>query len=185
MNKPNSYQWAWVAICLVYGAIIVLTCASTQEGWKFYTRSERTLGVPVVQQLIYAETERCLGRTGDKSIIQWRVADAIFNYTDERFVDGLWLNYDTIEVVILDVRKQYDPGVISHESIHSITRLPDPLPDSVRHCEIGYSGQPDGHINSGLIRVPVDRAEFYPTILLRDRIRWLTGLAVKRREHGG
>jgi hypothetical protein len=109
----------------------------------FATRNQRLVRDPVIHRLLYLATENCLGKKGAVSEVVWLVADAIFSVDDLMWCKGIWIDKeDGRQLIILDSQYLFSPEVITHESLHSITRYGDPLPESVRKCQYGWGGGP-------------------------------------------
>ena len=119
------------------------SCQDLPEGTEIVsTQEEYVIADPFVQRLLYKWTEDCLGQKGDVDGVEWRVANAIYNVTRRHFNLGVYFsNLKGRRVIILTTRTLFDPQTITHEAIHDILRVSDPIPEHVREkCEYGYKG---------------------------------------------
>ena len=155
MQRWNRYQWIWAFTILACAASIVVSChAAEADTWwlaaplggdtvqMVATRADHPIPDPIIQRVFYRATEECLGITGHLAEVEWRSASAIYSVADRSWCLGIWvLSSNGNRIIILDRDRMYDPRVITHEAIHDITGLPEPLPDSIRaKCEYGYKG---------------------------------------------
>jgi len=151
VRRPNAYQAIWLVVVLACAASIIATCHSgvgfriasmTQDSTPrlIVTKGEKSIADPIIQRLIYRATEVCLGQAGHLEDVEWRTAEAIYSVTDQMWCRGLWVKRDTGErLIILDEEWAFSASVMTHESIHDITGLPDPLPEEIREkCEYAY-----------------------------------------------
>ena len=109
----------------------------------FFTRNERPIRDPRIHYLVYHVTMACLKQRGDPKKIQWRMAQAIYDRNNNRYVAGLYIHADSTRKIILDIEYLFDPQTISHEVLHDLTQRPDNDPDFGRArilCELGYQG---------------------------------------------
>ncbi len=108
-----------------------------------------------MHQYVYKQMENCSGQTGDFDNILWLTSPFImrgpdhpqvllnneqFDIMRERRIYGLWWrsvapNGDTIQVIMLDRINQFNPALVSHESLHSLYHGEIPL-DVQERCLI-------------------------------------------------
>jgi len=102
--------------------------------WRYQIRGERTIPDPTIHRLIWMLTARCLGLPPDDVMaVKWHQAAAIIRLpqdgeTTGTWIVGLWLGDDTggPGTILLDeAAGLYDVTTITHEALHSLTKLGD------------------------------------------------------------
>lgn len=102
-------------------------------------RAKRILD-PSAYRYFYHMTEGCLGVTGDADAVDWWVASAIHLPELNLWATGLhFTREDGVPVIVLESEYILNLETITHEIIHDITGLPDPLPEEIKlKCQVGY-----------------------------------------------
>jgi len=108
--------------------------------FEYIMRNRQRIWSPTVQCLLYELTASCLGEPSRLEEVEWYHAAAIVSLGEKRFVAGLYLRLeDGRHQIVLDDEFVASPSVVTHESIHHLLQVPDPIPDSIRvRCEFGY-----------------------------------------------